>query len=188
MFCLKCGEVVPDDASFCTFCGSQIGESEDTEKANVYVEKVKEEDTFENDSNATSKVLKKLTSKYWIRGIAVVMCIIAVILIIFGYDSITDSSYKYAVNHYEYYENQMKETKSMANLYGGSGILGGGYASLASSWKDMLEEAQTKIIVSRVKAGVGFGLGFVLLICAVFLFVKKKKRDGYTDTEKISVI
>lgn len=173
---------------FAHFVGAKFGESEDTEKANVYVEKVKEEDTFENDSNATSKVLKKLTSKYWIRGIAVVMCIIAVILIIFGYNSITDSSYKYAVNHYEYYENQMKETKSMANLYGGSGILGGGYASLASSWKDMLEEAQTKIIVSRVKAGVGFGLGFVLLICAVFLFVKKKKRDGYTDTEKISVI
>lgn len=75
---------------------------------------------------------------------------------------------KYAVNHYQYYEKQMKETKNMANLYGGSGILGGGYASLASSWKDMLEEAQTKIIVSRVKAGVGFGVG--LYYCFVQFF------------------
>ena len=39
----------------------------------------------------------------------------------------------------------------------------------------MLEDAQTTIVVGRVKAGVGFGLGFILLVCAVFLFVKWKK-------------
>lgn len=44
----------------------------------------------------------------------------------------------------------------------------------------MLEEAQTTIVVGRVKAGVGFGLGFILLVCAVFLFVKWKKGIGYT--------
>lgn len=63
----------------------------------------------------------------------------------------------------------MKETKSMANLYGGSGILGGGYASIASSWEDMLEEAQTTIVVGRVKAGVGretVGCGIGMVIAA----------------------
>lgn len=181
MFCLKCGEVLPDDASFCPYCGTKIGENDDANKAIVYVEKKNEDTpTYENKNSVTSKVSKILNNENWIRGIATVMCIIAVILIVFGYKSITNSSYEYAVDNYEYYEKQMKETKSMANLYGGSGILGGGYASIASSWEDMLEEAQTTIIVGRVKAGVGFGLGFILLICAVFLFVKWKKGIGYT--------
>lgn len=185
MFCLKCGEVVLDDASFCPFCGTKIGENEDANKAVVYVEKMNEDTpAYDNKSSVTSKVSKRLKNENWIRGIAIVMCIIAVILIIFGYKSITNSSYEYAVDNYEYYEKQMKETKSMANLYGGSGILGGGYASIASSWEDMLEEAQTTIIVGRVKAGVGFGLGFILLVCAVFLFVKRKKEAGYTDAGK----
>ena len=184
MFCLKCGEVVPDDASFCPVCGTKIGEKEDVKKAIVYVEKMNEgTPTYENKNSVTSKVSKRLKNKNWIRGIAIVMCIIAVILIVFGYKSITNSSYEYAVDNYEYYEKQMKETKSMANIYGGSGILGGGYASIASSWEDMLEEAQTTIIVGRVKAGVGFGLGFILLCCVVFLYVKWKIRIGYTEKD-----
>lgn len=182
MFCLKCGEVVPEDASFCPVCGTKIGEKEDEKKAIVYVEKMNADNSvYKNKGRVAPKVLK---NENWFRGITVVMCIIAIILIIFGYKSVTNSSYEYAVDNCEYYERQMKETKSMANIYGGSGILGGGYASLASSWEDMLEEAQTTIIVGRVKAGVSFGLGFILLAGVVFLFLKRKKGDGYTYAEK----
>lgn len=184
MFCLKCGEAMPDNVSFCPFCGTKIGENKDTEKAIVYVEKVNE-GSAETRAEMSPKMLDKMKSKSWGRGVAIVMCVLAVILIVFGYKSITDSSYKYAVDNYKYYEQQMKETKSMANIYGGTGILGRGYANISSSWEDMLEEAQKTILTGRVKAGIGFGLGFVLLLLAIFLFVKGKR--GFRYNEKPSI-
>lgn len=79
MFCLKCGEVLPDDASFCPYCGTKIGENDDANKAIVYVEKMNEDTpTYENKNSVTSKVSKILNNENWIRGIATVMCIIAV--------------------------------------------------------------------------------------------------------------
>lgn len=182
MFCLNCGEAISDHMSFCPFCGTKIGEKKDTEKAIVYVEKVHDDDS-ETSSSGTANASKKVKNARWLRGIAAVMCMIAVGLIVFGYKSITDSSYKFAVDHCEYYEEQMKETRSMANIYGGTGILGGGYASLSSSWEDRLEEAQTKILVSRVKAGVGFGAGSILLLFAAFLFVKGQKKIRYAEND-----
>ncbi len=184
MFCLKCGEAMPDNVSFCPFCGTKIAENKDMEKAIVYVEKVNES-SAETRAETSSKMLDKMKNKRWGRGVAIVMCVLAVILIVFGYKSITDSSYKYAVDNYKYYEQQMKETKSMANIYGRTGILGRGYANISSSWEDMLEEAQKTILTGRVKAGVGFGLGFVLLLLAIFLFVKGKRGSGYDEKASI---
>lgn len=189
MFCLKCGEAMPDSVSFCPFCGTKIGENKDMEKAIVYVEKVNE-GSAETRVEMSSKMLDKMKNKSWGRGVAIVMCVLAVILIVFGYKSITNSSYKYAVDNCEYYKQQLNETKSMSNIYGGTGILGRGYANISSSWKDMLEDAQKTIFTGRVKAGVGFGLGFALLLLAIFLFVKGKRGFGYdekTSTPSVSV-
>lgn len=182
MFCLKCGEIVQDNASFCPFCGTKIGENEDENKAIVYVEKYNA-DTHSGKNNSIARLSKRLENKRWIRSIAIVMGIIAVVLIVFGYKSIANSSYKYAVDNYEYYEKQMNETESMANLYGRSGILGSGYAGIASSWEEMLDKAQKTIILGRVKAGVGFGLGIVLLICVAFLLVKREKGSLHTTQD-----
>lgn len=183
MFCLKCGEAMPDNVSFCPFCGTKIGENKDMKKAIVYVEK-ENESSVETHAGVSSKVLDKIKNESWRRGIAIVMCVFALILIVFGYKAITDSSYEYAVDNCEYYEEQMEETKSMANIYGRTGLLGGGYANISSSWEDMLEDAQKTILIGRVKAGVGFGGGFALLLLAIFLFVKGKK--GFRYNEKSS--
>lgn len=137
--------------------------------------------SVENHVTVKPKMLDKMKNDNGSRGVVAVMCIFAVILIVFGYKSITDSSYEYAVDNYEYYEEQMEDTNRMANIYGGTGILGGGYANISDSWEDMLEEARETILIGRVKAGVGFGLGSTLLIFAIFLFVKGKK-NGKTST------
>lgn len=148
MFCLKCGEAIPDNSSFCPFCGSKVYEYENSEKAVVYAT-LTSEDTKKTNFISANKI-SKIKNKKIIYGSAIIMCILAVVLMVFGYKAITNPSYKNAVDNREYYEAQMKETDSLANIYGRTGILGGGYANISSSWENMLEKAQIRIFIARL--------------------------------------
>lgn len=176
MFCLKCGEAIPDNSSFCPFCGSKVYEYENSEKAVVYAT-LTSEDTKKTNFISANKI-SKIKNKKIIYGSAIIMCILAVVLMVFGYKAITNPSYKNAVDNREYYEAQMKETDSLANIYGRTGILGGGYANISSSWENMLEKAQIRIFIARVKAAIGFGIGIPLFILGGLILIMEKRKTA----------
>lgn len=106
----------------------------------------------------------------------IVLCILSVFLIRFGYQSITDSEYEEAVKSYDYYESQMEETSSMARNYGGSSVFGSTYSRLAAGWKNLLDDAGKMIVTTRIKTGIGFGGGILSIIFGIVLIVAGCKK------------
>lgn len=157
MFCLKCGAVIADGSKFCSECG-----------CTTYV--VNRSGAVAVEKQPSGNIKYSSQRKLFIIG--VVMCICSVILFVFGYRSMTDAKYKHAIENVDYYESQMDETKSMASLYGGSGLLGGGYSELASSWESMLEDAKKEILIGRIKIGIGFVGGIIFLIVGMIFAIR----------------
>lgn len=56
MFCLKCGEAIPDNSVTCPICGAMINEETSNEKAVIYASQKKVE---ENNATITESVPKK---------------------------------------------------------------------------------------------------------------------------------
>lgn len=56
MFCLKCGETIPDNSATCPICGAMINEETSNEKAVVYASQKKVE---ENNATITDSVPQK---------------------------------------------------------------------------------------------------------------------------------
>ncbi len=157
MVCLKCGAVIANGSKFCSECGCAT-------------DVVNESGAVAVQEQLSGNIEYSSQRKMFIIGI--VMCICSVILFVFGYRSMTDTKYKHAIENVDYFESQMDETKSMASLYGGSGLLGGGYSELASSWESMLEDAKKEILIGRIKIGIGFVGGIIFLIVGMIFAIR----------------
>jgi len=181
MFCLKCGAVIDDKSDFCSECGERIDKVSCVENDQrnsqgetiVYASQISNENEHSQSVSAGTVNFRRVKV---IIIIGVVLCMASICLVVFGYKSITDSSYEYAVDNYDYYKSQMTETSTMAKIYGGGGILGGAYSNLSSSWEDMLDEARERIVMGRIKAGVGFVGGIVVLVFGIILLFKNYKK------------
>ena len=119
----------------------------------------------------------------------IVLCVLSVFLMRFGYKSITDSEYEDAVENYDYYESQMEETGSMARNYGDSSVFRSTYSRLAAGWKNLLDDAGRTIVTIRIKAGIGFGGGILCIIFGIALIVagcKKGKKEGASPGQEMT--
>lgn len=77
MFCLKCGEAIPDGSSVCPNCGANLSE-EDKEQTIVYASQKESEESSEQ-----KKIGKKIPKGVWI-GFATIVCVIAIFYIVNG--------------------------------------------------------------------------------------------------------
>lgn len=78
MFCMKCGEAIPDGSEICPECGANLKE-EASEQAVVYASQKCEESIFGDATTAQRKSSKKA-----IGIIAIGLCIVAIFLIVSG--------------------------------------------------------------------------------------------------------
>lgn len=169
MFCSKCGAAIANGSKFCSECGCAM-------------DVVNEFGTVALQKPPSGNIEYYLKRKRFIIG--VVMCICSAILFVFGYRSITDVKYKRAIENVDYCESQMDEAKSKASLYGGAGLLGGGYSKLASSWESILEDAKKEILVGRIKIGIGFVGGIFFFILGMIFVIRNYRafRISASDT------
>ncbi len=75
MFCMKCGEAIPDNSKVCPLCGADLGEH--AQQAVVYASQKEIESVPENEPN------KKKLSKNMVRilsGVAVLIIIVVAVL------------------------------------------------------------------------------------------------------------
>ena len=84
---------------------------------------------------------------------------------------VTTSEFSYYLENISYYADQYAETKSHS-----SGFLGGSYASLASRWKEMYNEAVTYVALHSIGAVVLSIVGGV----GLYKGLKKLKSNGGT--------
>ena len=96
---------------------------------------------------------------------------ISVILIIIAISLVTKSEFSHYANNISYYAEQYAETKSHS-----SGFLGSSYASLASRWKEMYNEAVTYVALHSVGAVILSIVGGI----GLYKGLKKLKSDGGT--------
>ena len=98
-----------------------------------------------------------------------ILIVVSIILIIIAISFVATSEFKYNLDNIDYYNEQYEDAKSH-----GSGFLGGSYSSLASSWKDMRDEAIMYVALHSI--------GFVVLsICGgvgLYRGLKKVKNTG----------
>lgn len=186
MFCFKCGAAIDDNCKFCPECGESVVKESFTENSSetlmdetgetvVYASQLNLIDTQNINPNIMNKKMNPNRAKK-ILILGIVLCAISVIFLVFGIKSITNASYKLATEKYDYYKSQMDETRSMARIYGSSGLFGGTYSRLASGWKNLFDDAGKTITVTRVKAGIGFGGAIVCIIFGIILVVSNGKR------------
>ena len=102
---------------------------------------------------------------------AYVGIVISIILIIVAISLVTTSEFSYYLENISYYADQYAETKSHS-----SGFLGGSYASLASRWKEMYNEAVTYVALHSIGAVVLSIVGGV----GLYKGLKKLKSNGGT--------
>lgn len=76
MFCLKCGEAIPDGSSVCPHCGANL--VEEKEQAIVYASQKESEAVGEQ-----SKIRKKVPKGILV-GIVAIVCVIAIVFIVNG--------------------------------------------------------------------------------------------------------
>ena len=172
MFCLKCGEAIPDNSVTCPKCGSNINEAtniENSERTVAYAS--------QKSINSECDVLNKNLQKEYIprkkqRYIGIAMCVLACVLFIFAIKNITNNKYKFYVENYDAYVDGYNDNSNTATQYSG-GLFKSGYNQIASSYKDMADDAKKEIWSYRIKA-----LGFlsVGVVCIVIGIKKVKKR------------
>lgn len=95
----------------------------------------------------------------------------SVVLIIIAISLVTTSEFSYYIENISYYADQYAEMKSHS-----SGFLGSSYASLASSWKEMYNEAVAYIALHSVGALILSIVGCI----GLYKELKKIKSDGGT--------
>lgn len=135
--CPECGKEIKDVIIICHECGYQLKEV-DGQKTSV----------SKNKEN---------------RQLAIGMCIIGCILLVFAFRTITSSKYKFYAENYETYVARYEENLETANSYGW-GLLRSGYSDIASRYEDMAKEAKKTIWLYRIKVVVSGGAGIVFII------------------------
>ena len=93
---------------------------------------------------------KAKTKNYIVLAVSIILIIIAISLVV-------SSEFKYYLDNIDYYTEQYENAKSHS-----SGFLGGSYASLASKWKDMRDEAIMYVALHSIGAialSIGGGVG-----------------------------
>lgn len=173
MFCLKCGEAIPDDSKVCQKCGATIGGSVDNDEPVVVYASQKVENIEINKNEKQEYVPSK--KKLYI-GIA--MCIVACVLFVFSIKNITNNKYKFYVENYDTYVAGYEENSNTASQYSG-GLFKSGYNQIASSYKSMADDAKKAIWTYRIKAVAFLGVGVVLVV----LGIKKIKRNRILSKE-----
>ncbi len=151
--CPECGNDVSDQVKTCPHCGYEILEE------SKQIEKNHDIPTYKN-------------RKY----ISILMCIIGCVLLIIAVTRITNDKYKFYEQHYQECIDGYNDTKSTANSYG-SGFFGSSYNSIASSYKDMADEANKKLWKFRIQAIVLLCGGCGLIICG-YKNYKKEENNG----------
>lgn len=132
--CPECNEEISDKAGQCPHCGYPLD--------------------VKNKENGSKKMSQK----------QVILVVVGIICCIIALKLITDDKFKYAVENYSYFVEQYEKNCAMADSYGNRGILGRGYQSVASEWKD-LKNVATRWIVMYGGGALIFGVaGFVLII------------------------
>lgn len=140
----------------CPECGKEIS---DTVK---YCPNCGVEITIQNSITGKSK-----TKNYIVIAVSIVLIIIAISLV-------ASSEFKYYLDNIDYYTEQYENTKSHS-----SGFLGSSYASLASKWKDMRDEAITYVVLHSIGAIALSISGVVGLYCGL---KKLKNTEGSNGT------
>ena len=74
MFCLKCGEAIPDESKCCPKCGADLTETANDEQFVVYAS----QNTEMPNEPATTNVARKGLSKKLIAVLAAVVCVIGI--------------------------------------------------------------------------------------------------------------
>ena len=97
---------------------------------------------------------------------------ISIILIIIAISLVTTTEFKYYVDNIDYYTEQYANAKSHS-----SGFLGSSYSSLASSWKEMRDEAVAYVTLHSIGA-IAFGVGGTI---GLYKGLKKLKNGGTTN-------
>ena len=101
-----------------------------------------------------------------------ILIAVSIILLIIAISLVASSEFKYNLDNIDYYTEQYENAKSHS-----SGFLGSGYASLASKWKDMRDEAIMYVALHSIGAialSIGGGIG-------LYRGLKKIKSAGETS-------
>lgn len=114
-------------------------------------------DTVKYCPNCGVEIKKQnsITDKAKIKNYIVIA--VSIVLIIIAISLVTSSEFKYYLDNIDYYTEQYENARSHS-----SGFLGGSYASLASKWKDMRDEAIMYVALHSIGAialSIGGGVG-----------------------------
>ena len=156
IICPKCQKQISDKAPYCVHCGFVLHNQNENRRfcAGCGNEVVGEDTICPHcgfQENAKSRLVGIDKKKIMI-GIA-----ISLAMLIAAIALLTTRKFEYYIENISYYTEQYEETKSHS-----SGFLGSSYASLASRWKDMRNEAITYIALHSVGAialSIGGGVG-----------------------------
>ena len=186
LYCPKCHQEISNAEHFCPTCGMEIGPS------SYYREEVNNSINF--CPNCGGEITKYLTFKnnniinfcphcggninkssmqpstthtrnYTLIAIGILFIVIAILLV-------TTNKFIYHVDHLDFYNKEYKNAKAHS-----SGYLGIHYSTLASRWKQLINEAIIYII-SHIIGAIGFSIGGTICLYKGF---KKLRNGGNTN-------
>ncbi len=179
-FCKNCGEPIEETATICPKCNKSVIEQQDNitvvynESPKVKaISETKKEYKFKNKFTAMVKPVLPTILKYQ-KIFAVVFAVIALIFAIVSISSITSEDYKDASENYSEYTEKYEENLSTSNSYGGYGILGGGYKSVANRWKDLADDELAELWGMRIKAIIFAGVTIITGIASYKIYKLKE--------------
>lgn len=160
MNCPECNKEVEETALSCPLCGFPM-------KNDVVSEK--------NETNIINSVIPAKMDKNKIIGI--VLCVIGVVLLLSALSPISTAKYKYYSVNYDYYISKYEETRSKS----GGGLIGSGYAGVASKWKDMADEANKYMWTNRAISIMLVISGGIFISVGIKRIRIRKKIGGIQD-------
>ncbi len=147
--CPGCGHRISDKAKACPKCGHSI---QNIEIGNA-----------SPNSNRKEKTIGSL------------LCVFAVLCIIWGIGCVTNDRYVYCCEHYEEGISGQAESMAEANNFQ-SGFFKSSYETIATLYEDMAHDTLMEIWKFRIEAIALCGVGAVSLIIGIQKF--KKGSDG----------
>lgn len=162
-FCQNCGEAIEDTVLTCPKCNANISSNADEEVAVVYNESndtSKDNSVLPNSKTNNAKKISPVIMKNR-KAISIALAIISVICLIVSITTITSDEYIDSSENYSEYMDNYDENLSISKGYGGYGILGSGYKSVADGWKDLADDELADLWGMRVKAIIFATIGVI---------------------------